>query len=85
MTENTLKINNNLPKGMSITGMVLGIYSWTIGLCLCGGLTALVGSIISIIALVKCNRGEWGGRGMAVAGLILCGLFIGLQIIILII
>jgi hypothetical protein len=50
--------------GMAITSLVLGI----LGFC---GITALVGLILGIVALVKINRsgGRLSGRGLAIAGI----------------
>jgi prepilin-type processing-associated H-X9-DG protein len=50
--------------GLAITSLVLGI----LGLC---GITALVGLILGIVALVKINRsgGRLSGQGLAIAGI----------------
>ena len=60
-----------LPKGIAIASMVLGIVSivifcaWPLSIpC------AIVGLILGIIARGKARRGEAGGRGMAKAGII---------------
>tara|TARA_B100001013_G_C24321575_1_gene328895 strand:+ start:145 stop:570 length:426 start_codon:yes stop_codon:yes gene_type:complete len=60
-------INNsqNLPIGMSIAAMTLGIIS----LLTLGSLSP-VGLIISILAFKKCQRGITNGRGMAIAGIV---------------
>ena len=60
-----------LPKGLAIASMVLGIVSlvlfcaWPIS-----GPCAIVGLILGIIAGGRAKRGEAGGRGMATAGVI---------------
>jgi type IV pilus assembly protein PilA len=58
-------------KGLAIFALVLGIISFlTFGLL---GMGALTGIIIASVALGKVKRNPWkyGGRGMAIAGLIL--------------
>jgi hypothetical protein len=57
------------PRGMSIAGMVLGIASVFFGLVL---VVPAIGAILSIIGL----RREPAGRGMAITGLVLNGLFL---------
>lgn len=56
------------------TGLVLGIVSLTVGLCCCYGLPFnILGAIFSAIALVqiKNDPARYGGKGMAIAGLVL--------------
>src|SRR6185295_14038416 len=58
-------------RGLAIASLVLGILGLpTIGLL---GVGAMVGIILGVIALVKASRApaEYGGRGMAVAGIAL--------------
>ena len=64
-------ISAELPKGIAIASMVLGIVSvatfcaWPLSIpC------AIVGLILGLIAGGKAKRGEGGGRGMAKAGVI---------------
>src|SRR6185312_8682605 len=59
--------------GLAITSLILGIF----GMFTCG-LTALVGLILGIVALVKINKsgGTVRGKGLAIAGIILSALFI---------
>src|ERR1017187_7968277 len=54
--------------GLAITSLVLGI----LGMC---GITALVGLILGIVALVKINRsgGRLSGQGLAIAGICVSG------------
>lgn len=59
-----------LPKGMAITGMVLGIVGLVTALFYIGGVLGIIGLIFSIIALRSARRGQSGGRGMAIAGLV---------------
>ena len=60
-----------MPAGLSVTSMVLGIISimfgciWGLGILL-GGLAVIFG----IVAKRKCKRGEAGGSGMAVTGIV---------------
>jgi prepilin-type processing-associated H-X9-DG protein len=57
-------------QGMATTSLVTGL----IGLVICGPL-ALVGLITGIIALVRTGRepNRYGGRGMAIAGIVVSG------------
>jgi type IV pilus assembly protein PilA len=60
-----------LKKGFAIFGLVLGIISFfTLGLL---GVGAVAGIIVSIVAMGKVKREPWqyGGRGIAIAGLVL--------------
>jgi hypothetical protein len=54
--------------GLAITSLVLGV----LGFC---GITALVGLILGIVALVKINRsgGRLSGQGLAIAGICVSG------------
>ncbi len=68
---------------LAITGLILGIVSLTIGPCCCSGLPvfSIPGVICSAIALAQTGKDRrQGGRGMAIAGLILSilGLLIGI-------
>lgn len=53
------------PQGLATASMVLGI----IALACCGA-TATIGLILGIISLAK----KEGGRGMAIAGVVMCGI-----------
>ncbi len=59
-----------LPRGMAITGMVLGIVGVCTALFYIGGVVGIVGLVFSIIALRAARRGTSGGKGMAIAGLV---------------
>ena len=71
-------ISNNtpeqLPKGMSIAGMVLGICGCIFSLATCtlwvGLVLSVIGVVISGIAMKNCNEGKADGKGMAIAGLV---------------
>ena len=75
-----------LPAGLAITSMVLGIVSLAM-FCLsylsipC----AIVAVVLGAIALNKVKRGEAGGKGMAVAGLVCSIIALALDIILLIV
>ncbi len=58
---------------MAITSLVLGI----LGLFSCGA-TALIGLILGIVALIKIrnSEGRLGGNGLAIAGIIVSGIFL---------
>ena len=58
---------------MAVASLVLGV----LGLFTCGG-TALFGLILGIIAMVKVgnSRGELRGKGLALAGVIVSGVFL---------
>ena len=59
-----------LPKGLAITGMVLGIVGLCTAIFYVGGVIGIVGLIFSIIAIRKASKGLGGGKGMAIAGLV---------------
>jgi type IV pilus assembly protein PilA len=66
--------HGELKKGLAIWSLVIGIFSFlTMGLL---GIGATVGITLGIIALVKTNRkpSEYGGKGLAIAGLVLSSL-----------
>src|SRR5262245_44592063 len=65
-------------KGMAITALVLGILSPLLACVGVGFLTAVVALILGIVAMVKAGKqpGVYGGKGAAIAGVILGGLTI---------
>ena len=69
--------------GFATAGMVLGILSLPFVCCCCGFPFNLLGLIFSIIALgqINSNPERYGGKGMAIAGLVLCILSIFFAII----
>ncbi len=75
----------NVPRtnGMAITGMILGIVSITLGLCCCYGLPFSVpGVVFSLVGLSQLkNNPHQQGRGMAIAGIILCALSLLLALV----
>ena len=63
--------SGKLKTGLAVTALVIGIVDlFTLGLL---GLGAIVGIVISIVALSKAKRNpqEYGGQGMATAGLVM--------------
>ena len=84
-------VPNLVPKsnGFAVAGLVLGIFSLTVGFCCCRGVPFnFLGLVFSIIALSQINRDpqRYGGKGMAIAGLVLSivSLFIALIFLLLI-
>lgn len=73
----------NLPQGMAIASLVLGI----VGVVLTWFL--IVPSILAVIfghiGLAKANRGEGGGKGMAIAGLVLGYIVLGILVLIIVV
>jgi len=62
--------------GFAVAGLIIGIFS-LFSFCCCAGLPFnLLGLIFSIIGLVQINRRpeSYGGKGMAIAGLVTSGL-----------
>lgn len=59
-----------LPTGMSVASLVLGIIGILTAVILLGGLLGLVAVILGALALGKIKRGEAGGRGMAIGGIV---------------
>src|SRR5262249_49300642 len=59
--------------GLAIASLVLGV----LGFC-SGGLTALVGLVLGIVALSKISRsqGQLGGKGLAIAAISISGVFV---------
>ncbi len=59
--------------GMAVTSLVLGC----LGVLSCG-ITALVGLVLGIIALVRINKsnGQLRGKSLAIAGIILAAIFL---------
>jgi len=75
-------------KGLAVTSLVLGIVALALPLVTCGvgyipGLIiAVVGLILAAVALSKYKAAETSeGRGMAMAGLILCIIALGAAIV----
>ncbi|EME57472.1 hypothetical protein H074_19817 [Amycolatopsis decaplanina DSM 44594] len=60
--------------GMAIAGLVCSL----VGICSC--VTVIVGLILGHIGLAKANRGEAGGRGMALAAVVIAYIVIALYV-----
>ena len=70
----TIDTNQKKESGLAVAGMVIGIVS-LVFVCIplisiLSPFLAITGIILSSIALSKINKGEAGGKGMAVAGLV---------------
>ncbi|MGH3415814.1 MAG: DUF4190 domain-containing protein [Actinocrinis sp.] len=63
-------MQQDLPKGMAITGMVLGIVGVILSLAMIGGVLGIIGLVFSIVALRAASAGRAAGKGMAIAGLV---------------
>lgn len=59
------------PKGLAIAALVLGILAFLSGWTVIGGIFGLIGLILGIVALVKANKGQADGKGMAITGIVL--------------
>jgi hypothetical protein len=64
---------------LAIWSLVLGI----VGFAMCGPITSLPGLIVGIVARSKIrdSRGAYGGEGMALAGIIISAINLGLTVI----
>ena len=63
-------VYGDVKKGMAITSLVLGVLGFfTIGIL---GVGAVIGIVLAIVAINKANRNpeEYGGKGLATAGLV---------------
>jgi len=74
--------------GFAVTGLILGVVSFVIAFCCCGGLPLnLLGLLFSAIGLSQINQQPevYTGKGAALAGLIISGLslLLGIGIMIL--
>lgn len=60
--------------GCAVAGLVLGIFSLTLGLCCCYGIPFnFLGLVFSIVGFSQINHEpqRYGGKGIAIAGLVL--------------
>ena len=66
----------NLKSGLAIASMVLGILGFVTSILLVGLLLAPIGLILGIVALVKANKKPhiYGGKGFAIAGVVVSGI-----------
>src|SRR5687767_4503157 len=73
-----------LPTGMAVASLILGILGIFTAFFLLGGLLGLIAVILGIVALGKIKRGEAGGRGMAIGGIVTGALAMLLALVILV-
>ncbi|MCY7347713.1 MAG: DUF4190 domain-containing protein [Pyrinomonadaceae bacterium] len=68
----------NLKSGLAIASMILGILGFVTSILLIGVLIAPVGLIFGIVALVKANKkpNVYGGKGFAIAGIVLSAMIV---------
>ncbi len=78
---NRMNMEGGEGKGLSIASMVCGILSL---LCCCGGWFGLVLSVVALIFGIVSVKGGYGGKEMAIAGIITggCGLALCVAIMI---
>lgn len=69
--------------GFAVAGLIMGILSLTFGLCCYGFPFSILGLIFSLVALSQLKQfpQSYGGKGMAIAGLVLSCVSIGLSVI----
>lgn len=73
---------------LAVTSLILGAISVTFGICCCYGLPFNVtGLVFAIVALgqIKTNPERYEGKGLAIAGLVLCLLSLAFALIIFIV
>lgn len=68
---NSQPIQNNQTDGFAVAGFILSLVS-----ILCCGGTSFLGLIFSIIGLVNCNNTGKGGKGLAIAGIVLSAIIL---------
>lgn len=68
----------NLKSGLAIASMILGILGFVTSILLIGVLIAPIGLILGIVALVKANKKPniYGGKGFAIAGIVLSAMIV---------
>lgn len=62
--------SRSLPQGLAVASLVLGILGILTSLIFVGGLLGLIAVILGVVALGKAKRGEAGGRGLAIGGIV---------------
>lgn len=70
--------------GMAVAAMVVSIVGAVLAIFLVGGLLGLVGAILGHVALGQIKRSGQGGRGMALAGVIVGWIALALSVLLLI-
>src|SRR4051794_30405507 len=75
----------NKPSGMAVASLVLGIVSflfcWIPWIGFISWITAILAVIFGIVARGKVRKGEGGGGGMAMAGMVLGIVYLSIAII----
>ena len=69
---------------LPVTSLILGIASTTLGLCCYFGiLTAPIAIVLGIVSLVQIKNDpkKYGGKGMAIGGIITGGLYFGILLL----
>lgn len=66
----------NQTNGFAIAGFVLSLVS-----LVCCGITSTLGLIFSIIGLVQSKKMDGKGKGLAIAGIVICCVFVVLVIL----
>ena len=72
-------------QSLSATSLILGIASVTLGLCCYFGiLTAPIALVLGIVSLVQIKNDpkKYGGKGMAIGGIVTSGLYFGILLLI---
>jgi len=75
----------NPQQSLAATSLILGIASVTLGLCCYFGiLTAPISQVLGIVALVQVKNDpkKYGGKGMAIGGIVASGLYFGILLLI---
>ena len=78
----------NPQQSLAVTSLILGIASVTLGLCCYFGiLTAPISLVLGIVALVQIKNDpkKYGGKGMAIGGIITSGLYFGILLLIILV
>ena len=81
---NNVRVNNgaqNPKNGLAIAGFVVSLVSSL----LCCGMFNMVGLVLSIVGLVKAKDYNGDGKGLAIAGIVICAVVMVLGIILYII
>lgn len=73
---------------LAVTSLILGIASVTLGLCCYFGiLTAPISLVLGIVALVQIKNDpvKFGGKGLAIGGIITSGLYFAILVLIIVV
>ncbi len=75
----------NPQQSLAVTSLILGVASVTLGLCCYFGiLTAPIALVLGIVSLVQIKNDpkKYGGKGMAIGGIVTSGLYFGILLLI---